>query len=108
MVRTEAGRKPNVLRTAVLYGANAHGKTKLVEALGFAQLLVVKGTKSGQPIRVSPFRLNSSRRESPSRFEFVIDYQSVEYSYGFVVDGDGCTKSGCMLADVREVKFLSG
>ncbi len=107
MVRTEAGRKPNVLRTAVLYGANAHGKTKLVEALGFAQLLVVKGTKSGQPIRVSPFRLDSSRRESPSRFEFVIDYQSVEYSYGFVVDGDRVHEEWLYARpNVREVKFF--
>lgn len=88
LVLTETGRKPSVLRTAVLYGANAHGKTKLVEALSFAQLLVVKGTKSGQSIRVSPFRLDKNLREATSRFEFVIHYLSVEYTYGFVVDSE--------------------
>lgn len=86
LVASETGRKPRILRTGALYGANAHGKTKLIEALRCAQSLVVQGTKSGQPITVSPFRLDPARLEQPSRFDFVIDYQGVEYSYGFEVD----------------------
>ena len=88
VVQSETGRKPRVLRVAALYGANAHGKTKLIDALGFAQRLVVRGTKSGARIRVAPFRLDPVRLEQPSRFEFVIDYGGVEYSYGFAVDAE--------------------
>jgi len=86
LVRSQAGRKPRVLRLAALYGANAHGKTKLIEALRFAQNLIVLGTKSGRRIRAQPFRLDGQSREKPSRFDFLIDYEGVEYSYGFAVD----------------------
>jgi uncharacterized protein len=88
LVQIETGRKPRILRTATLYGANAHGKTKMIEALRFARSLIVDGTKSGQPIRVSPFRLDKQRLDAPSRFEFVISYESVEYTYGFLVDSE--------------------
>ena len=107
LVPTETGRKPNILRTAALYGANAHGKTKLIEALRFAQSLVVKGTKSGQPIRVSPFRLDPKRLEQPSRFDFVIDYQDIEYSYGFEVDSERVHEEWLYARpNVREVKYF--
>lgn len=86
VVQSQAGRKPRVLRLAALYGANAHGKTKLIEALRFAQSLIVLGTKSDRRIRAQPFRLDRHWREMPSRFEFLIDYEGVEYSYGFAVD----------------------
>ncbi|EXJ15724.1 AAA family ATPase [Imhoffiella purpurea] len=88
VVQSRAGRKPRILRLAALYGANAHGKTKLIEALRFAQNLVVRGTRSGRRIRTAPFRLDRQWRESPSRFEFLIDHQGVEYSYGFAVDSE--------------------
>lgn len=88
VIQSQAGRKPRILRLAALYGANAHGKTKLIEALRFAQSLVVFGTKSGQRIRTEPFRLDRQWCQKPSRFDFLIDHQGVEYSYGFSVDGE--------------------
>jgi AAA15 family ATPase/GTPase len=88
VVQSETGRKPRVLRVAALYGANAHGKTKLVEALRFARRLVVQGTRSGTGIPRDAFRLDRERIQQPSRFDFVIDYRGVEYSYGFSVDGE--------------------
>jgi AAA15 family ATPase/GTPase len=88
VVQSEAGRKPRILRVAALYGANAHGKTKLIEALRFAQRLVVFGTKVDRRIPVEPFRLDRQWRERPSRFDFVIDHAGVEYSYGFTVDAE--------------------
>jgi len=87
-IYSDAGRKPRILRTAALYGANAHGKTKLIEALRFAQALVVEGTKAGQSLRVDPFRMDKRLRGRPSRFDFVIDYDGSEYSYGFEVDSE--------------------
>jgi AAA15 family ATPase/GTPase len=86
VVESEAGRKPRILRLAALYGANGHGKSKIVEALRFVRDLVVDGTKAGDPIECPTFRLDSDLSEAASRFEIVIDYDGVEYSYGFVVD----------------------
>lgn len=88
VVQSMTGRKPRVLRVAALYGANAHGKTKLIEALAFARRLVVGGTKSGTRIGSVPFRLDPARREQPSRCEFLIEYEGIEYSYGFAVDAE--------------------
>lgn len=86
LVQSQTGRRPRILRLAALYGANAHGKTKLIEALRFAQSLVILGTKSGRRIPTQPYRLDRQSREKPSRFDFLIDYEGVEYSYGFAVD----------------------
>ncbi|MCX7112198.1 MAG: ATP/GTP-binding protein [Proteobacteria bacterium] len=80
------GYKLKALRTAALYGANAHGKTKLVEAMSLVQKLVTKGRKPGQSIPVAPFRLDAGKRSLPSRFEFVIFHEGVEYTYGFVAN----------------------
>lgn len=88
VVQSQAGRKPRILRLAALYGANAHGKTKLIDALRFAQNLVVLGTKPGRRIHAEPFRLDQPSRRKPSRFEFLIDHRGIEYSYGFSVDTD--------------------
>lgn len=107
LVETESGRKPRILRTAALYGANAHGKTKLIEALHFAQSLIVQGTKSTQLVKVSPFRLDPIRLQQPSRFDFVIDYQEVEYSYGFKVDRERVHEEWLYAKPgVREVTFF--
>lgn len=35
----------DLLRTSILYGANAHGKTKLIEAIDFAKQLIVNGVQ---------------------------------------------------------------
>ncbi|MCF7978994.1 MAG: ATP/GTP-binding protein [Chromatiaceae bacterium] len=86
VVQSAAGRKPRVLRLAALYGANGHGKSKLVEALRFVRDLVLDGTKAGDAIDRSPFRLDPERIRAPSRFELVIDHEGVEFSYGFAVD----------------------
>ena len=42
--------------------------------------------RHGDPIECPTFRLDSDLSEAASRFEIVIDYDGVEYSYGFVVD----------------------
>lgn len=88
VLQSEAGRKARVLRVAALYGANAHGKTKLIQALRFVQNLVVRGTKSGSRIPRTAFRLDKRRQPLPSRFDLLIEYQGVEYSYGFAVDSE--------------------
>ena len=76
----------HLLRTSVLYGANAHGKTKLIEAIGFAKQLIVNGIQGTKSIPVEPFRLDKRLRTQPSRFEFIICYQNIRYHYGFLIN----------------------
>jgi len=80
-----AGKKVKGLPLAALYGANASGKSNLLEAIAFTQRLVTKGTSGEEAIAVTPFRLDAACREKPSRFEFVLTHQNVLYTYGFAV-----------------------
>src|SRR5690625_2951681 len=82
---TNQGKETNVLRTAALYGANASGKTNLIEAMDFARNLIVEGTYGEQAIDTEPFLLSSEQKKKPSRFEFIIKYEGTLYHYGFLV-----------------------
>ena len=77
-----------VLKSAVVYGANASGKTKLFESLAFFKRFVLESSKEGQqgqPIDTQPFLLSETTKEKPSEFEIVFLYQKALYRYGFEV-----------------------
>ncbi len=76
-----------LLKTAVVYGANASGKTKLIEAMGFMQDLVENSGnyQSNQGIIVEPFWLNTKTEKAPSMFEIIFIYENEMYRYGFEV-----------------------
>ncbi|MBF0152064.1 MAG: AAA family ATPase [Magnetococcales bacterium] len=78
--------KFKALRISALYGANAHGKSRLVQAMQRAKEIITKGTEPGQTIPVKPFLLDRNLREQPSRFEFKFTFQEVIHTYGFVCD----------------------
>jgi AAA15 family ATPase/GTPase len=75
------GRK--VLRAAAVYGANASGKSNLIKALGVARDLVLRGTRGADPLPVTPFKLDSARREAPAHFELELIAEGKHFSYGF-------------------------
>ncbi len=78
-----------ILRSAVIYGANASGKSKLLEAVDFFKYFVRRSSaesQMGDPIGVDPFRLNVVSENAPSEFEIIFLYQSVLYRYGFEVN----------------------
>ncbi len=81
--------KLRLLRSAVLFGANASGKTKLFNALGFMKYFTLTSSKDGQkgePINVVPFRLNVATENKPSEFEILLLENGSLYRYGFTVD----------------------
>ncbi len=52
-----------LLKSALIYGANASGKSNLIEAVRFASRFVMnsaKETQAGEPIEVKPFLLDQS------------------------------------------------
>ncbi|MBN1935443.1 MAG: ATP-binding protein, partial [Anaerolineae bacterium] len=78
-----------LLRSAAVYGANASGKSNLVQAMQFMGQLVLQSSKESQadePIDVEPFRLNTSALEKPSFFQIIFYLQDCRYRYGFEVD----------------------
>lgn len=81
----EAGKGRSVLPIAAIYGANAAGKSNLIQAIAFARDLVVEGTRSNQLIPINAFRL-ADNSQMPSRFEFKFTYKKAFYSYGFTLN----------------------
>jgi AAA15 family ATPase/GTPase len=78
-----------LLKSAVVYGANASGKSKLFEALMFMKRFVMNSSKEsqiGDEIEVEPFLLNSETENLPSEFEVVFVFKNVLYRYGFEAD----------------------
>ena len=73
----------DLLRLALVFGANASGKSNLVKAMDFARYLIVYGTKPEQSIAVECHKLNKACAQSPSKFEFEFKYQNNYYLYGF-------------------------
>ena len=74
-----------LLRSSVIYGANAAGKSNLIRALHLMQLIVVTSasTSHGDEIPVTPFLFDKASSEEPTEFEVVFLAQGVRYQYGF-------------------------
>ncbi len=78
-----------LLKSAVVYGANASGKSNLVKALDFFKWFVInsaKGVQVNETLHVENFRLNSESEKEPSHFEVVFVDGESQYRYGFEVD----------------------
>lgn len=79
----------SLLKSSVIYGANASGKSNILKAMGFYKWFAVNSAKETQvdeSIDVTPFKLSSETESLPSSFEasFLID--GIKYRYGFDVD----------------------
>lgn len=77
----------NLLRSAIIYGANASGKSNLIKAMNFARHMVVEGVRAKAAIPRKPFRLDPAYMDKPSRFEFELSYGGKIYDYWFSLDG---------------------
>ena len=79
--------KFKLLKAAAVYGANASGKSNLIKAIRVMEQLVRSSATKlnvGDPIAgISPFRLHTQSRKSPSRFEVTLQNDETQYVYGF-------------------------
>jgi AAA15 family ATPase/GTPase len=77
-----------LLKSAVLYGANASGKSNLINAIRFMRrfiLLSATRMNVGDEIRVFPFQLSPKSLSQASFFEASFVAGNVRYQYGFTV-----------------------
>jgi AAA15 family ATPase/GTPase len=88
--------KVSFLRTAVLYGANASGKSNLFLALVFfLKFSVHSGPQKqvGDVIEIEPFAFSRQTESAPSNFEIIFyirenDNETTRYRYGFSVTNE--------------------
>lgn len=78
----------SLLKTGLVYGANASGKSNLARIISFGKFLVLKGFKPDSPISYHPFKLDVSTRKAPSQIEYEIQTHGVNYAYGFVFSAE--------------------
>lgn len=71
-----------VLTSAVIYGANASGKSNVVRALNEMIRLIAMSATPGT-LRANPFRLDAESANKPTRFELSFVKDGVRYQYGF-------------------------
>lgn len=79
---------PSLLCSAVIYGANASGKSNLIKALQYMRGVVIESATAiqpGQSFAVQTFRLDADSANQPSEFEVTFLLAGVRYQYGFAM-----------------------
>lgn len=75
-----------LLRSAVIYGPNAAGKSSLIDAIQTMKGLVVNSStkfQHGDELPVTPFKLDRDTEGQPSEFEVLFVADGTRYQYGF-------------------------
>jgi len=74
-----------VLKSAVIYGANASGKSNLLKAIDFVSTFVNEShiRQIGDPTGSIPFLLNKEFQGMESKFQVIFYTSGVKYIYGF-------------------------
>ena len=76
-----------ILKTGVIFGANASGKTNLIKAMSFAQDFITSGSLKTDYLKLTPFLLDSESAAKPSEFLFEIQCGIAQcFQYYFSVD----------------------
>jgi hypothetical protein len=86
--------KHRLVRSAIVYGPNASGKSNLIAALGFLQFFMLTAVNSPPTVGqrgidnpfLQPFLLSTQERRAPIEFELVFVQQDVRYQYGLILD----------------------
>lgn len=84
----------NLIKSAVIYGPNAAGKSNLIAALAFMEHMVsTSATEAqvGEPIEINPFRLDAASRNQDTEFEIHFIAEEVRYQYGFSLNAERIT-----------------
>jgi uncharacterized protein len=87
----EVDKKLNLLKSCVIYGANASGKSNLFKAMRFMRYFVLSSSReslSADEIDVEKFRLSTETENEPSTFEIIFMVEGIRYRYGFQVDNE--------------------
>ena len=83
--------KERVLPAAIIYGANASGKSNVVKAFEFMRSFALYSHSRGEPGKptgVTPFALDPEWAGKPSEFDIDFVAGDIRYAYSFSVTGE--------------------
>lgn len=75
-----------LLRTSVIYGANAAGKTNLLTAIRTMKTVIINSAinkQEGDELPMTPFLLDKETEDLPTEFEMIFIAAGTKYQYGF-------------------------
>lgn len=101
-----------MLKSSVIYGANASGKSNFLKAMGFFRWYTVNSAKETQVdegIDVVPFKLSADSERKPSSFEASFLLGDIKYRYGFEVDHKSVKTEWLLFSTkIKEYPYLFG
>ncbi|WP_079415973.1 AAA family ATPase [Thiomonas intermedia] len=80
---------PHAVRSAVVYGPNASGKSSLLRALDYLRAVVAESAtvvQPGQTYNVQPFNLDPTTAQQPTEFEITFLLSGVRHQYAFAMN----------------------
>ncbi len=86
LITCEAAPTKHVVPSVVIYGANASGKSNIIDAINTLQEMVLMSQTQWKPdggVPRHPFRLDEDSPRSPSRFDIDFLIDGVRHHYGF-------------------------
>ncbi len=84
----------NLLKSSVIYGPNAAGKSNLIAAIAFVETMVLGSAKDaqvGEKIDIDSFRLDAANRLQDTEFEVHFIAEGIRYQYGFSLNKERIT-----------------
>ncbi len=84
----------DLLKSAVIYGNNASGKSNLLEAMGFMKQVILNSFRDAlvdnteKKFPLEKFALNTQTERESSFFEISFIHKGTKYRYGFEIDYD--------------------
>ena len=88
----KADRSLNLLKSSIIYGNNASGKSNLLEAMGFMKQIVLNSFRDAlmdnneRKFPLEKFALNTQTEKDTSFFEISFIQNGIKYRYGFEID----------------------
>jgi uncharacterized protein len=98
-----------LLKSAILYGANASGKSNLVRAIHFMRKVVLESLtmQAGENFEVSPFRFIDGFQGKPSTFEIIFFAPDKRtYRYGFAITKEVVAEEWLYVKDTKQESCL--
>lgn len=86
---TNGDKKLALLKSSVIYGANASGKSNIVKALQTMKTIVISSAKKqrGDKLPIIPFLLGDEDNK-PTKFEIIFIQNDTKYQYGFILNSE--------------------
>ena len=105
LIHTE---RHNILKGAVIYGANSSGKSNLIKAMSTMSRIVFQSFEksSTSELNIEPFLLDTVSETEPSFFEVTFLLNNIKYRYGFELTNSKIKAEWLMEAKKIAEKYL--